>query len=136
MGLYNGTGRVFACSYVRGRRNCARRIPRSGLRRLITMKFHYYPETDSLYIELTERSSVDSQEASAGGVLDYDSDVVLVGIDIDHASTVTEVSGLDDARSGKVAASTSGKIDVSAAAWAPHLAFRFFKFIFRRSTTR
>ena len=66
------------------------------------MKFHYYPETDSLYIELTERSSVDSQEASPGVVLDYDSDGSLVGIDIDHASSITDVSGIGDTRGGKV----------------------------------
>ena len=59
------------------------------------MKLHYYAETDSLYIEFTERSSVDSHEASPGVVLDYDSDGVLVGIDIDHASTITDVSGID-----------------------------------------
>ena len=58
------------------------------------MKLHYYSETDSLYIEFTEHSSVDSHEASPGVVLDYDSDGALVGIDIDHASTLTDVSGI------------------------------------------
>lgn len=58
------------------------------------MKLHYYPDTDSLYIELTEHDSIDSKEVSPGVVLDYDSDGALVGIDIDHASTITDVSGL------------------------------------------
>jgi uncharacterized protein YuzE len=50
------------------------------------MKLSYHPDTDSLYIDLSERSSVESREISAGVVLDYDEDGNLVGIDIDNAS--------------------------------------------------
>ena len=50
------------------------------------MKLTYYPDTDSLYINLSEQSSADSQEISEGVVLDYDANGNLVGIDIDHAS--------------------------------------------------
>jgi uncharacterized protein YuzE len=50
------------------------------------MKLNYYPETDSLYIDLASRPSVESQEVSDGVVLDYDADGNLVGIDIDRAS--------------------------------------------------
>ena len=50
------------------------------------MKIAYYPETDSLYIDLSSRTSVDSREVSPGVVLDYDSDENVVGIDIDQAS--------------------------------------------------
>ena len=50
------------------------------------MKLNYYPETDSLYIDLSEKPSVDSKEISEGIVLDYDADGNLVGIDIDNAS--------------------------------------------------
>lgn len=50
------------------------------------MKLAYYPDTDSLYIDLSEKPSVDSHEISAGVVLDYDADGNLVGIDIDNAS--------------------------------------------------
>ena len=64
------------------------------------MKFRYCLETDSLYIELTERSSVDSHEASRVVVLDYDSDGGLV--DIDHANTIIDVSGLADTDDGIV----------------------------------
>jgi uncharacterized protein YuzE len=59
------------------------------------MKFHYYPETDSLYIELSEKASVDSQEVSSGVVLDFDDAVVLVGIDLDHASKVVNLARLE-----------------------------------------
>ena len=51
------------------------------------MKLNYYPETDSLYIDLSEKTSVESREISEGVVLDYDADGILVGIDIDNAST-------------------------------------------------
>ena len=50
------------------------------------MKINYYPETDSLYIDLSEKVSSESREISEGIVLDYDSEGSLVGIDIDNAS--------------------------------------------------
>jgi uncharacterized protein YuzE len=50
------------------------------------MKLNYFPETDSLYIDLASRPSAESQEVSEGVVLDYDAEGNLVGIDIDHAS--------------------------------------------------
>ena len=51
------------------------------------MKINYYPETDSLYIDLSPKPSTESGEVSPGVVLDYDSDGNLVGIDVDNASS-------------------------------------------------
>jgi uncharacterized protein YuzE len=51
-----------------------------------TMKLHYYPDTDSLYIDLSSKPSMESLEVSEGVVLDYDAEGNLVGIDIDNAS--------------------------------------------------
>jgi uncharacterized protein YuzE len=45
------------------------------------MKLSYYPETDSLYIDLAVGSSIESNEVSEGVVLDYDQAGNLVGID-------------------------------------------------------
>ena len=59
------------------------------------MKFNYYPETDSLYISLNEKPSVDSQEVSSGIVLDFDHEGNLVGIDIDHASKIVDLTRLE-----------------------------------------
>lgn len=59
------------------------------------MKIHYYPETDSLYIDLTERSAADSREVAPGAVLDFDAEARLVGIDIDHARDVVNLSRLE-----------------------------------------
>jgi len=50
------------------------------------MKLKYHPDTDSLYIDLSSKPSVDSREISEGVVLDYDADGNLTGIDIDNAS--------------------------------------------------
>jgi uncharacterized protein YuzE len=50
------------------------------------MKLYYYADTDSLYIDLANRPSVDSREVLPGIVLDLDEAGALVGIDIDHAS--------------------------------------------------
>jgi uncharacterized protein YuzE len=51
------------------------------------MKLDYcYPETDSHYIDLSAKLSVDSRVISEGVVLDYDEEGNLVGIDIDNAS--------------------------------------------------
>mgnify|MGYP002789205303 FL=1 len=50
------------------------------------MKLNYHAETDSLYIDLSERPSAESREVSEGVVLDYDAEGNLVGIDIDNAS--------------------------------------------------
>lgn len=59
------------------------------------MRLYYYPETDSLYVELSERASVDSREVAPGVVLDFDNEGRLVGIDIDQASRVVDLSRLE-----------------------------------------
>lgn len=58
------------------------------------MKLNYHPDTDSLYIDLSERSSAESREVSEGVVLDYDSSGRLVGIDIDNATNKVELQQL------------------------------------------
>lgn len=60
----------------------------------ITMKLNYYADTDSLYIDLSERPSTESREISEGVVLDYDSAGNLVGIDIDNASLKVDLKKL------------------------------------------
>lgn len=58
------------------------------------MKLQYYPETDSLYIDLASRPSVESREVSEGVVLDYDAAGNVVGIDIDKASRKLDLAEL------------------------------------------
>ncbi len=58
------------------------------------MKLNYYADTDSLYIDLSERPSVESREVTEGVVLDYDAEGNLVGIDIDNASRKVDLKKL------------------------------------------
>ena len=58
------------------------------------MRLNYHPDTDSLYIDLSEQPSIESREVSEGVVLDYDAKGHLVGIDIDHASRKVELKRL------------------------------------------
>ena len=58
------------------------------------MKLNYYPDTDSLYIDLSDRPSVETREISDGVNLDYDASGALVGIDIDNASAKLELHEL------------------------------------------
>jgi uncharacterized protein YuzE len=55
------------------------------------MKLNYYPETDSLYIDMSEKPSTESKVISDGVVLDYDKDGNLVGIDLDNASRIVDL---------------------------------------------
>jgi uncharacterized protein YuzE len=58
------------------------------------MMLKYYPDTDSLYIELSGKPSAESREVSEGIVLDYDAQGNLVGIDIDNASKKVQLKEL------------------------------------------
>jgi uncharacterized protein YuzE len=56
------------------------------------MKINYYAETDSLYIDLSDCVSAESKEVATGVVLEFDDAGTLVGIDIDHASVLIDVT--------------------------------------------
>lgn len=58
------------------------------------MMLKYYPDTDSLYTELSGKFSAESREVSEGIVLDYDAQGNLVGIDIDNASKKVQLKEL------------------------------------------
>lgn len=45
------------------------------------MRISHYADTDSLYIDLSSKPSVDSREVSDGIVLDYDADGNFSGIE-------------------------------------------------------
>ena len=59
------------------------------------MKLHYYPETDSLYIELKVEPGVEIREIADGFNVDLDSDGEVIGFDIDHASKRFNLSTLE-----------------------------------------
>jgi uncharacterized protein YuzE len=50
------------------------------------VKLQYYPETDSLYIELKAGPGVEAREVADGLVVDLDHEGAVVGLDIEGAS--------------------------------------------------
>ena len=59
------------------------------------MKLHYYPETDSLYIELKSRPGRETREIVEGLLVDLDEEGDVVGFDIDHASRKLDLSRIE-----------------------------------------
>ena len=59
------------------------------------MKLHYYPETDSLYIELAAGAGVETHEVIVGVNVDIAADGSVVGIDIDGASRKLDLATLE-----------------------------------------
>ena len=56
------------------------------------MQFNYDQQTDSLYIHFMDRPGVDTFEVTDRVVADVDAEGTLVGLDIQHASQVTNLS--------------------------------------------
>ncbi|GAH35983.1 unnamed protein product [marine sediment metagenome] len=59
------------------------------------MKMRYYKDTDSLYIDLSEKTSTESLEVAPGIVIDFDENNNIVGIDIDRANKILNLSELE-----------------------------------------
>lgn len=59
------------------------------------MKLHYYPETDSLYIELSSADSAETRAITDQVNVDFDAEGGIVGIDIDHASKRLDLTSLE-----------------------------------------
>ena len=59
------------------------------------MKLHYYPETDSLYIELKPTPGAEVREVADGLNVDLDAAGDVVGFDIDHASVRLDLTTLE-----------------------------------------
>jgi uncharacterized protein YuzE len=59
------------------------------------MKLHYYPETDSLYIELRAGPGAEVREVADGLNADIDARGNVIGLDIDHASQRLDLATLE-----------------------------------------
>jgi uncharacterized protein YuzE len=59
------------------------------------MKLQYYPETDSLYIELKDTPGIEAREIIEGLVVDLDAAGNVVGLDIDRASQKLDLSKVE-----------------------------------------
>lgn len=59
------------------------------------MKLHYYPETDSLYVEFKPTPGAETREITDGLNVDLDANGEVVGFDIDHASKRLDLATLE-----------------------------------------
>lgn len=59
------------------------------------MTLHYYPETDSLYIELKSGPGVETVEIRDGLNVDMDAEGQVVGLDMDRASARFDLSRIE-----------------------------------------
>jgi len=59
------------------------------------MIFEYFSDTDMLYIKLADAASTESEEVSPGVTLDYDDRNRVVGIEIEDASKLIDLSRLE-----------------------------------------
>jgi len=55
------------------------------------MKFEYFSDTDTLYIQLREDPGVDAQEVAPDIVFDFNDAGEVIGIEIEHASERTNL---------------------------------------------
>jgi len=59
------------------------------------MILEYYPDTDMVYIRLAEGVSTESEEIAPGVVLDFGERNRLLGVEIEDASKLMDVSRLE-----------------------------------------
>ncbi|MGH7104108.1 MAG: DUF2283 domain-containing protein [Acetobacteraceae bacterium] len=59
------------------------------------MKLHYYPQTDSLYIELKAEPGAETREVADGLNVDFNVEGEVVGLDIDGASRHLDLTTLE-----------------------------------------
>jgi uncharacterized protein YuzE len=59
------------------------------------MLFPYYPDSDMLYLQLGNRTSTESEEVAPGIVPDYDEHRQVVGVEIEGASELVDLSRLE-----------------------------------------
>lgn len=59
------------------------------------MRLSYHPDTDSLYIHLVEHPGTESREVAEGVVVDFDANGKPVGIDIEHAQNILDLTTLE-----------------------------------------
>ncbi len=59
------------------------------------MLFEYYPDNDMLFIKLGNGTSTESEEIAPGVVLDFDDLNHLLGVEIEDASKLIDLSKLE-----------------------------------------
>ncbi len=58
------------------------------------MRITYFPDTDTLAIDLADEPSAETNEIADGVTVDYGADGRVIGIDIEHAAARLDLSRL------------------------------------------
>lgn len=59
------------------------------------MKIRYFPDTDTLYIALSERQSVASEAINDTLIVDFDDKGRPVGLTVEHYSTISDSTAIE-----------------------------------------
>ena len=59
------------------------------------MKIHYFADTDTLFIELSDRPSVRTEEINDLVTVDFDREETLVGITIESAKAQVDLNSIN-----------------------------------------
>ncbi len=59
------------------------------------MKIHYFADTDTLFIELSERPSVRTEEINDLVTVDFDIEETLVGVTIESARNQVDLNSIN-----------------------------------------
>jgi uncharacterized protein YuzE len=59
------------------------------------MRISYHQDTDSLYIHFSDTPSVESEEVGPNVVVDFAADGAIVGLEVDHASAVMDLTRIE-----------------------------------------
>jgi len=59
------------------------------------MKLSYFPDTDTLYIDISDRPSVESEVINENLIIDLDSDGQPVGITLEHYSKTASSQAIE-----------------------------------------
>ena len=59
------------------------------------MKIHYFADTDTLFIELSDRPSVRTEEINELVTVDFDTEKKLVGITIESARNQVDLNSIN-----------------------------------------
>ncbi len=59
------------------------------------MKLRYYPDTDTLFIEMRDEPGGRTDEVSADVTLDYNEGNQIVGLTVEHAATAIDLGAVE-----------------------------------------
>jgi uncharacterized protein YuzE len=59
------------------------------------VKLNYYPDTDTLYIDLCDEPATETEEIAYNVLVDYNAEHQVVGVTIDLASTKIDLSTVE-----------------------------------------